>query len=198
MKNLILSLILILFTHSGFANTGQNGGSIEFGVNFGGDTIAYNPGGDDYKAGGGALLLVGYYWPDELLENTSYQVSTGVRYQGAKIGKGENMGWITKVAMSHALMDYDLINNGSLRNYDVSVGVGLQIDLFSYTKNEFGVKTNINDSISPYIFAEWEIAPLVSFTASYLITEFTDENNVVYNGNQFGLGLRMAGLNFIP
>lgn len=100
MKNLILSLILILFTHSGFANTGQDGRATEFGVNFG---------GNDYKAGGGGLLLVSYYWPDELLENTSYQISTGVRYQGAKIGKGENMGWITKVAMSHALMDYDLL-----------------------------------------------------------------------------------------
>lgn len=163
----------------------QDGGFFELGVNFGGDTIAYNPGGDDYKAGGGALLLIGYDWPNEYVENTSYQVSTGFRYQGAQLGKGENMGWITKLAFDYDFGQYH-------------VGVGLHLDLFSHTKNEFGVKTKIDDSVSPYIFAEWEMTPWVNLTTSYLMAEFTDENGVTYKGSQLGLGLKMTSLDFNP
>ncbi len=161
----------------------QNGWYFDLGVNFGGDTIANNPGGDNYKAGGGALLMLGYDWPSN--DDFSYQVSTGFRYQGAQLGDGENFGLVSRVEADYDFGEYHL-------------GIGLHLDILSHTKDEFGKKTKIDDSISPFISASWEMLPHINLTGTYMFAEFTDENDVVYKGNQFGLGLRMTGLNFIP
>lgn len=161
----------------------QTGWFFDLGVNFGGDTIAVNLGGDNYKAGGGALLLGGYDLPSDFSDNVSYQFSTGIRYQGAELGDGENFGLITRAAIDY---DFGLIH----------IGAGLHLDLLSHTKNEFGVKTKIDDTLATYVSTEWEMSPWLNITGSYLVAEFTDEHGNVFQGNQFGLGLKLTNLGF--
>ena len=155
----------------------------DIGVNFGGDTISNNPGGDNYKAGGGALLMAGYDWSLPEFKNFSYQLSSGIRYQGAEVGEGENFGWVSRL-----VLDYDF------GEWHISAGV--HVDLLSYNKDEFGVKNEIDDVIAPIVSAEWEMMPWMNLTVTYMSAEFKDQTGVIYEGNQFGLGLKMFNTGF--
>lgn len=160
----------------------QEGWFFEMGVNFGGDTVANNPGGDDYKAGGGALLLMGYDWPSSW-EDISWQASGGIRYQGAKVGEGENFGVIGRFAV-----DYDM---GIFHT-----GFGLHLDMLGHTKDEYGHKTEFDSSIAPFLYIEWEMTPWFNLSASYMLAEFKDSNGKLYDGDQFGLGLKITNIDF--
>ena len=162
---------------------GQNGWFVDFANNFGGDKIATNPGGDDYKAGGGVLMLFGYDKALEGVPNVSYQLSGGFRYQGAQIGKGENFGVVSQLAVDY---DFGLYH----------AGVGIQLDTLNYNKNELGQKTEFDDTVSPFIKAEWEVEPWLNITASYLFADYKDEYGKSYKGNQFGLGIRFKQLEY--
>jgi hypothetical protein len=146
---------------------------MDFGVWFGGDLVATNPDGDDYKAGSGAVLALGI---ENAVINKRYanRTSFGVRYQGAQSGKGENSGLVLESSL--------------LKKFNsVSIGAGLHYDFQNSVSDTYGNKTNFKNSIGEFAYIEWVVNEKVSMSVRYLLMDYESDNGVPYAGDQAGL-----------
>lgn len=145
---------------------------------FGGDIIAKNPAGDNYRAGGGAELSVGYDFPNQLIDGLSYQLYGGFRYQGAKEGEGKNQAIIFKAAINYEYQNY-------------ITGMGFQYDVENVTADQYGDETKFKPALYPYVYAEYKLTPKINLSLGYVFAEFETESGQLFNGNQTSLGLKL-------
>ena len=173
------SILLTTLVFSSFANADFTENSFfELGVWFGGETIAVNPGGDNYSAGSGMLLAGGFAHTIFDNPDISNRNALGIRYQGAQIGEGENRGLILESTITHEWNP-------------ILIGAGLHVDLFNQVNDQFGNATKLNDSIGLVFNIEFIANEKVNFSLKYLITDYKSTDGAKYNGDQVGLTLVM-------
>jgi len=148
------------------------------GLWFGGDTVAINPGGDDYDAGSGAVMSIGF--SNKLIESVGLisRNSIAYRYQGARIGKGENSGVILETEI---LKEWKLFG----------MGVGLHADFMNQVLDAEANKTTFNNSFGPTVFAEWIMGRRLKFVLKYLFVDFETDQGIIYSGDQYGFSLQV-------
>ena len=145
---------------------------VDAGVAFGGDTVAQNDnggkGGDDYSAGGGAVLATGIVV--DLMDSYKYQArsSLGYRYQG---GDGRNKGIVIEGSLVYRVRD------------SISVGAGVYADISSETKTGEGEVIKFDNSIAPMALVEWSVAPSIAIGLKYINAEYSTDTKV-YDGKQ--------------
>lgn len=161
-----------------YADYNQQGWLFEFGVKFGGDFVANNPGGDNYRAGGGAELLIGYDWSPKPQSALSLQALAGFRYQGAKLGKGKNEAYTVKLQANYELEQY-------------AFGIAMQGDINSITHDEFGNQISYENVWYPQVYGEWKMSDSINFTLAYQWAELEADTGQLYQANQWFLGMKM-------
>lgn len=98
-------------------------------------SIAANPDGDSYRAGGGGRFFSGYiFYLNPLYLRTGF----GLRYQG---GVGENTGFLGQLQLSRQFRH-------------ANIGVGLLADSGGRVTSEFGQSTKLGSNITPELFLE--------------------------------------------
>lgn len=178
---LIRTLFTLLFCL--FASHSVSAGSVEeydipvrppyfldFGAWAGGDQVAENPDGDDYRTGSGGMISIGkatlISYPTQFYNHTSI----GYRYQGARgDSKGESSGVILESA---------LIRRQGKFHY----GIGLHADFNPVIKNQYGDKTNFEDAIGTQLIFGYDL-----FSIRYLIVDYETTEGETLSGDQFGL-----------
>lgn len=152
---------------------------MEIGTTFGGDNIAENDdggrGGDDYHAGGGAVLGAGIII--DIADNYKYQARTLVayRYQG---GDGSNSGVVVESLLAYRVLD------------SMTVGAGIHADFANKIKTVDDETIKFDDSIGGMFMLEWSSTPTMSLGAKYILSEYKS-NSEVFDGNQLGVYLQI-------
>lgn len=131
----------------------------ELGGTFGGDSIAANPDGDAYRAGGGGRLFGGYIFS---LNRWYLHTGIGVRYQG---GAGESTGNIAQLKLSRQL--------GLAK-----AGIGLSADSGGKVTSPTGEVTSFRSNVTPEIFYEYPAGRRLDLGVSLFINnDFSDSTN---------------------
>lgn len=173
MKKSIFSLIILanVLIFPVYANEVSNQYFFEIGTSFGGDEIAVNNngglGGDNYKAGGGAILGLGI--KKTLSGNIKAQGLVAYRYQG---GDGSNSGVVLEGA---ALYQF---------NKNISAGLGLHADLTSKTNTPGGNTIKFNNAVGPMILVDWTIDTKLAIGLKYIAIDYETSEGIDFEGNQ--------------
>lgn len=154
----------------------ENGLYWGFGASFGGDKVANNPSGDDYKVGGGALFTLGYTH-SLFSSNFVGRYGGGFRYQGSKDGDARNMGYVTE-----ALITY--------QTKYVNIGVGGQSEFGNSIRDLSGKIYRFDAAIGPKFVLEGRFQGKMNIGLEYIMNNFTSNENQLYNGNRIGIGLK--------
>lgn len=142
----------------------------DFGTWFGGDKLAQNPSGDDYKAGSGALLGLGLDWQFNKEHQIFFRNNIGYRYQGAKTGSGGNRGIVYETALGKQIGQFNLVG-------------GLHLDLEAVTKDQYGNRMEYDNAVGPYIGLEHMTFGNWGFGIKYLIQDYKLSNGTEVSGN---------------
>lgn len=148
----------------------------DFGTWFGGDKLAQNPGGDDYKAGSGAVLGLGLDWKFDRRHDLYFRNNIGYRYQGAKSGSGGNRGVILETALVKQVGQFNLVG-------------GLHLDLDAVTKDQNGNRIEYDNSLGQYVGLEHMTFENWGFGIKYLNQEYKLADGAEVSGDQFGIFL---------
>jgi len=154
----------------------QQGSYMTIGVSFGGDRVAVNPTGDNYNAGSGGIIGVGYAKPLFKSQTLLGRLSIAGRYQG---GEGNSQGIVGKAMVVHSEKYFN-------------VGGGLYLDFMNQVEDINGVTTEFEDSAGGAVFAEWRMGSNASLGVQYLMTDYETDKGVTYDGNQFSLYLLLG------
>jgi hypothetical protein len=154
----------------------ENGFYMGLGVSFGGDKVADNPGGDDYKVGGGGIMNVGYTH-SIYSSNFVGRYGAGFRYQGNKDGDARNMGFLTE-----ALITY--------QTRYINFGAGGQFDFASSIKNTEGKVFNFKPQVGPKFILEWRFKGIGNIGIEYIVMDCTTKDDKKYSGNRIGIMMR--------
>lgn len=146
---------------------------LSLGTWFGGTTIADNPAGDDYKAGGGATLDYGLQY--RLTNSLLLQNTIGFRYQGSQTGSGSNSG---------EFIESSIINTS--RNW--YIGGGFQYEFNNKVKDDFGNSIKFDPVVTPFLTFGYNGAPSASIGLKFKNSEYTiSGTNVKVKGVEYGL-----------
>lgn len=148
----------------------------DFGTWFGGDKLAQNPGGDDYKAGSGAVLGLGLDWRFSERHDLFFRNNLGYRYQGAKSGSGGNRGIVYETALVKGIGQINLVG-------------GLHMDFDAVTKDEYGNRLEYDNAVGQYLALEHMTFGNWGFGLKYLIQDYKLSNGTTVSGDQFGIFL---------
>ncbi len=164
--------ILLPFDFGESPQRRYQGFTFEFGIGFGGERIAENPDGDDYRAGGGAVFSAGY---SKNFKGTpiNWRVLGGFRYQG---GQGTNQG-------------FHFLPSLYLSTRYVNFGAGLQFDFGNSVKAPDGTKTSFTGATGLNIWLEGKLMETLGFNLFHISTEYEDSNSIVYSGSRTGFML---------
>ncbi len=157
------------------AQRNQDGFYINFGVNFGGETAAYNPDGDQYNVGGGAILGLGFAWQPLIDSNIILRLSGGFRIQG---GDGGNEGKIIDIA---ALSDIG----------PLYLGGGMHWDRDSRITNTDGFTTQFKPASGPTAFIEYKQSDTLNLRLMYTHISYESEFGEVFVGNTITLDMNL-------
>jgi len=153
----------------------------EFGTSFGGKEVAENNngglGGDNYNAGGGAILSVTA--DVAVSEKINARALGGFRYQG---GDGSNSGLVLEGSAIYKFTD------------TMFVGAGLHTDLFNEVETANGENVEFDAAIGPMVMAEWFINPKLGLGAKYILMDYETSEGTTYDGNQGAIYVRMNSL----
>lgn len=176
MDKLYTIVFLLLFTCSSAHSEKGLYYHFDLGTWFGGDTLAKNPDGDDYKAGSGATIGLGLDWMFSSDLGLLFRNNIGYRYQGAKTGSGGNRGIIYESALVKQIDQYNLVG-------------GLHLDLEAVTKDYYGNRIEYDNALGQYIALEYMMLGNWGVGVKYLNQEYELSNGATASGNQFGLFL---------
>lgn len=146
----------------------QQGLFYDVGASFGGEKVAANPKGDNYNAGSGAIMSVGYGFPLSTLRGWTVRTSFGLRYQG---GEGESQGIITQAAILYST------------RY-INLGAGIYGDLANSIKDIEDRETKFENAFGPALIAEWRASAQVDFGLKYIFMDYQTKQGVAYKGNK--------------
>lgn len=147
---------------------------VDVSANFGGEKVADNPNGDNYNAGGGAVIGAGYAKP-LFLENHRWlaQASLAYRYQG---GDGHNSGLVAEGLIGYVFPKFML-------------SAGFYGDFNGVVKDTSGQETRFNPAYSPQLRATTSGNKFWTLYARLLSLEFESKDGREFKGDFFGLGL---------
>jgi hypothetical protein len=147
------------------------------GTNFGGDKVLDNPGGDPYKAGGGAFICAGYSHPMHFL-NFVGRYGIGYRYQGSKEGgNARNSGILSEAILV-------------LQTNWINIGVGGQLDIANSVRDLKGQEVNFKTNLGPKFVLEYRYKGFGNLGLEYLLMDYSSTDNRKYNGNRIGVAMR--------
>ncbi|MCT4664202.1 MAG: hypothetical protein N4A45_03085 [Flavobacteriales bacterium] len=143
-----------------------------FGAFLGGEKLGKT------QIGGGATMVLG-----AALHITGTSLvgrgEIGIRYQGSKDDKAENIGFFTAGVLTY-------------QTKYVNLGFGGQYDFGSSITNTNGKKYNFVPQLGPKFLIEARLDGRLHLGVEYiLMKEVKDKENRIYNGNRFSLMLRM-------
>lgn len=173
--NVLVAVVLVMLSCSALAEQSLSY-HFDFGTWFGGDKLAQNPDGDDYKAGSGAVLGLGIDWELNQQHELFFRNNLGYRYQGAKSGNGGNRGVVFETALVKQINQFNLVG-------------GLHIDLNAVTKDYTGNRLEYDNAVGQYLGIEHMTFETWGFGIKYLVQEYELSNGAKVSGNQFGLFL---------
>ncbi len=173
-QKIIWALSLLLPSFSTFSFEDQSRYYADLGTWFGGDLVANNPAGDNYRAGSGAVLDFGYSWLIPSMQGVYARGSLGYRYQGALQGNGSNSGIVFEASIAKNL---SIIN----------LGVGIHADIANITKDELGRKTEFDDVLGALFYIESGVSDNASLTVKYHMLDYTSKTGTKFAGSQLGL-----------
>lgn len=148
----------------------------DFGTWFGGDKLAQNPGGDDYKAGSGAVFGLGLDWRFNKQHDLFLRNNIGYRYQGAKSGSGGNRGIVYETALVKGIGQINLVG-------------GFHLDFDAVTKDQSGNRLEYDDAVGQYVALEHMTFDTWGFGLKYLFQEYELSDGTTVSGDQFGIFL---------
>ncbi|TVQ94159.1 MAG: hypothetical protein EA393_01235 [Bacteroidetes bacterium] len=157
--------------------TREDGFYFGLGVNFGGEQVANNPSGDNYRAGGGGLITFGY---SRSLFSSDFvgRAGLGYRLQGSYDGDARNRGIFS-----------DLVLTWQTRH--INVGAGGQLETANSIRDLQGNVTTFKTTIVPKFIMEYRIVDgSVNMGAEFLPGSFTTTQNQTFTGNRFALALK--------
>lgn len=145
------------------------------GIYFGGDKVADNPSGDDYKAGSGAVFPIGY---SHSIGNSNFVARYGIaiRYQGSQDGNSRNLGYFLDGIVSY-------------QTRYVNFGTGLHYDFASSIRDLNGKVYKFDPVLSPKFVLEGRVKGIANMGFEYIIADFKSEG-VNYNANRIGWFMR--------
>jgi len=152
-----------------------SGWFLEMGSNFGGETIAVNTGGDNYSAGGGALLGIGY--AKSLRVNQfrfNPRIQLAYRTQG---GDGSASGVVLQGLLAKTFPKFIL-------------GAGFYFDMNGKVKSEAGEITKFNNAIGTQAIVEFRATDYVNLYLRLLNINYEERgSNIERKGDTFGIGI---------
>jgi len=149
----------------------------KIGVDFGGSKVANNSNGDDYRAGGGAVFLLGY---SQIIHGSCFSVSggLGIRYQGAQEGDASNQGGLLESVVY-------------FQTKYINIGVGGQYDFANKITDEERNIYKFGSEIGPKVVLDIKFTKEVSLGLEYIHMDFTDTRNKMYSGNRIMLSVKI-------
>jgi len=155
-----------------------SGWFLEMGSNFGGETVAVNPKGDNYSAGGGALLGMGY---SKLLRINQFhfnpRIQLAYRYQG---GDGSASGVVLQGLVAKTFPKFIL-------------GAGFYLDMNGKVKSAVGETTQFNNAMGAQAIVEFRASDYVNLYLRLLSIDYQERgSNIERKGDTFGVGLTFA------
>ncbi|MES2480275.1 MAG: hypothetical protein V4561_14415 [Bacteroidota bacterium] len=156
--------------------TREHGVYFGFGVCFGGEKVASNPDGDDYRVGGGAVFQLGY--AQSLFSSPLvYRIGTGIRYQGSKNGVGRNLACPSEFVITY-------------QTRYLNFGFGGQLETNNSTRDFNGKIFQFKPALGPKFLIEGKDRGVVNLSIEYILTNFKTTNNVLYSGNRIGFAFK--------
>lgn len=153
----------------------------ELGTSFGGEEVAENDngglGGDNYNAGGGAILAITGDFA--MSERLNARALAGYRYQG---GDGSNSGVVLEGSAVYQIAD------------EFFAGVGFHGDMANEVETATGETIEFETAIGPMVMAEWLFTPQLGLGTKYIQMDYETNNGVAYEGDQGTIYVRMNSL----
>jgi hypothetical protein len=146
------------------------------GAAFGGEKVADNPGGDSYRAGGGATISLGF-GRSVFSSDFVMRFGLGMRYQGSQQGKGSNRGIFTEIM-------------ATWQTPEINIGLGGQLDAANSVTDSEGKIIAFRPALGPKISLEYRVAGMGNIGLEYLPVSFNTTNNVRYSGNRIALAMK--------
>jgi len=155
-----------------------SGWFLELGSNFGGETIAVNTNGDNYSAGGGALLGVGYSKALRINQfSFNPRVQLAYRYQG---GDGSASGIVLQGLIAKSFRK-------------VVLGAGLYADMNGKVKSEAGQITKFNNAVGAQAIIEYRATDYGNLYLRLLNIDYEEQgSDEIRKGDRFGVGLTFS------
>jgi hypothetical protein len=154
----------------------EDGIYLGIGTNFGGEKVADNPSGDNYRAGGGGIISMGISH-SVFTTNFVGRYGGGIRYQGSKDGDARNLGYIAEAVLTYQTRYFNF-------------GFGGQIDMGNSTRHLDGNVTRFKRAIGPKFTLEWRAGGFAHLGFEYLTNDFYTTENQKYRGNRIGVTAR--------
>lgn len=154
----------------------ENGIYWGLGASFGGEKVADNPNGDNYRAGGGAIITLGYTH-SILSSNFVGRYGAGFRYQGNKDGDARNLGYLSEVILTY-------------QTRYVNLGIGGQIDMGNSTRDMEGNIFKFETAAGPKFVLEGRYEGILSVGLEYILMNFSTTENRDYKGNRLGVAVK--------
>jgi len=144
------------------------------GVDFGGEKVALNTNGDDYRAGGGCAFVLGY---SQILFNSrfSFRGGIGYKYQGNMENDASNQG---------GLFESIIV----LQTQYINLGLGGHYDFSNRIKTEEGEQISFQNQFGPKFLLEYKWQ-MITFGVNYILMDFIHQN-VHYNANRLGISIK--------
>lgn len=147
-----------------------------FGVSFGGDEVANNPSGDNYRAGGGGKMTLGYSH-SVFSSNFVGRYGVGIRYQGSKNGDARNLGYLSEILISY-------------QTRYINLGVGGQVDFGNSIRDLDGKTYKFKTAIGPKLILEARFNGIGNIGLEYILMNFSTTENEKYSGNRIGFSVK--------
>ncbi|MEQ9164912.1 MAG: hypothetical protein RLO12_01535 [Fulvivirga sp.] len=165
-------------TNRGSNNPIKREQGVYFGiaVSFGGDKVANNPSGDDYRAGGGAIFNLGY---SQVLFSSNFvgRLGFGYRHQGSKDGNAVNRGFLGEAVITY-------------QTRYINIGLGGHMDMSNSIRNLNGEKFDFVDRIGPKVITEYRFGGLGNLGLEYVFMDYETTKGVAYGGNRFHITMK--------
>lgn len=157
----------------------EKGIYLGFGVSFGGERVADNPSGDDYRAGGGAIFNLGY---SSIIFHSDFvaRYGLGFRYQGSRDGDARNIGFFGEASVTH-------------QTKFINFGIGLHSDFGNSIRNLEGNEFDFKTSIGPKFLMEYRLEGIGNMGLEYLLMDYETKDGIEYGGNRL-----MITIKFFP
>lgn len=154
----------------------QTGVYFGLGALFGGEKVANNPSGDDYRAGGGAALSLGI---SQALgySNVGFRAGIGLRYQGSYDGDALSRGLFTEMLITFQTKELTFAGGGHL-------------ETSNFIRANDGKETHFKNALGSKILVEYRIDDSLNMGFEFLPFNFVTEKNVPFKGNRIGLTLK--------